>query len=218
MRLHISYRNLEAAAAAEAAGTPYLLTLKNKSAAAWTFYVYQKAPQPASNIFSLAWFASPFVIMPGNQITFEWEITYNFVWGANGQVIPGVTFNASGDISADPAGANTTTFSALPGPNLSGAVKAPPSGSLVIKDADDVPNNTFSVGIGMSGTGTYVVQAGTSLTHQFTPTPSYWVAAGTDVRVGTVLNIQTVTNNAEVKYPVNVFDKTLTLNESNIWV
>jgi len=218
--MRISYRSLaaEGATAAEGAGTPYLLTLKNKSAAAWTFYVYQKAPQPANNIFSLAWFASPFVILPNNQITFEWEEIYNFVWGANGQVIPGVTFNASGDISASPAGANTTTFSTKPGPNLSGAVKAPPSGSLVINDADDVPNNTFSVGIGMSGTGTYVVQAGTNLKHQFTPTPSYWIAAGVDIKVGTVLNIQTVTTTTEVKYPINVFTRTLTLNESNVWV
>lgn len=214
MGLHVSYRALEA----EASGTPYNLMLKNESAQAWTFYVYQKAPQPSNNIFSLAWFASPFVIMPGNKISFEWEIVYNFVWGANGIVIPGVTFSASGDIDCDPAGDNTSTFSAQPGPNLSAAVTAPPSGSLVIKDAADVPNNAFTVGIGMSGTGTYVVQAGPSLTHQFTPTPSYWVAAGVDVKVGTVLNIQTVTTTAEVKFPANVFSKTLTLNDSNKWV
>lgn len=222
MSLSISYRSLAAtastAALAEDAGTNYSLTLKNQSAQPWTFYVYQKMPVQSNNVFSLAWFASPFVITVGNRITFEWQLNYNFVWGATGIVQPGVTFNAGGEIDGDPSGANTTTFSAQPGPNLSSAIKAPPSGSLVIKDADNVPNNTFSVGIGMSGTGTYVVQAGPSLTHQFTPTPSYWIAAGTDVKVGTVLSIQTVTNNAEVKFPANVFDRTLTLNDSNQWV
>ncbi len=217
MEPHVSDRALEQATAA-AAPTPYSLTLINKSAQAWIFYVYQKQPMPASNVFSLAWLASPFMINAGNQITFEWQVVYNFVWGATGTVMPGVTFNASGMIGCDPSGANTTTFSTQPGPNLSAAVKAPPSGSLVINDADGVPNNTFSVGIGMSGTGTYVVQAGPHLTHQFTPTPSYWIAAGTNVRVGTVLDIQTITKTTEVKFPANVFQQTWTLNENYIWV
>jgi hypothetical protein len=211
---HIAYRS---SLAAEAAGTPYLLTLQNASAAPWTFYVYQKLPQPSADVFSLAWFASPFVIVPGSKISFEWQIDYNFVWGATGVVMPGVTFNAGGEILADPAGNNTTTFSAQPGPNLSTAVQAPPSGSLVINDASNVPNNTYSVGIGMSGTGTYVVQAGPNLKHTFTPTPSYWVAAGSNVKVGTVLNIQTVTQTAEAKFPVNVFNLTGTLDQSNKW-
>jgi len=222
MGIHISYRGPEkkaaTPAAAAAAGTTYSLTLKNQSAQAWIFYVYQQMPAQSNDLFSLAWFASPFMITVGNRITFEWDIVYNFVWGATGTVRPGVTFNASGEIDGDPSGANTTTFSATPGPNLSAAVKAPPSGSLVINDADDVPNNTFSVGIGMSGTGTYVVQAGPNLKHQFTPTPSYWIAAGTDVKVGTVLDIQTVTRTIEAKFPVNVFAQTWTLNESNTWV
>lgn len=217
MSTTISYRLLGAAAAA---GTSYSLTLKNESSAPWTFYVYQKAPQQSNDLFSLAWFASPFVIRVGSRITFDWQISYNFVWAATGIVMPGVTFNAGGELDADPDGPNTTTFSAPPrsGPGLSPVTKAPPSGSLVINDADDVPNNTYSVGIGMSGTGTFVVQAGTSLKHQFTPTPSYWIAAGTNVNVGTVLNIQTVNQTKEVKFPANVFTKTMTLNERNEWV
>ena len=158
------------------------------------------------------------MIRVGNRITFEWQIVYNFVWGATGIVMPGVTFIAGGELEADPDGANTTTFSSNPGPGLSPVTKAPPAGSLVINDADDVPNNTYSVGLGMSGAGTFVVQAGTSLKHQFTPKPSYWIAAGSNVNVGTVLNIQTVTQNKEVQFPANVFSRTLTLNQSNQWV
>jgi len=214
---YIDRQQKSLAAAAAGDGTPYELTLKNESSAAWTLYVYQKLPALSPDIFSLAWFASPFVITPGNRITFEWQIVYNFVWGATGTVMPGVTFNASGEIDGDPAGANTTTFSTSPGPNLSAAVQAQPSGSLVIKDATNVPNNTFSVGIGMSGTGTYVVQAGANLTHLFTPTPSYWVAAGTGVKVGSVLDIKTVTQTAEAKFPVNQFKRTGILGQDNTW-
>lgn len=216
MGIHVSYCNPEANLAADA-GTGYTLTMTNKSAAPWTFYVYQKAPQPSANVFSLAWFASPFIITVGSQIRFSWDLVYNFVWGATGVIMPGVTFTAGGAIDASPAGANTTTFSAQPGPNLSPAVTAPPAGSLVINDASNVPNNTFSVGIGMSGTGTYVVQAGTNLAHTFTPTPSYFIAAGQNVQVGTVLNIQTVTQTAPVVFPVNLFNAAATLDQSNTW-
>jgi rhizosphere induced protein len=213
MGILVSYRD----AIAEDVGTPYSLTLNNQSAEAWTFYVYQKPPTLTSNIFSLAWFASPFLITPGSQIIFTWDIFYNFIWGNTGTIMPGVTFTAGGTIDADPAGANTTTFSIQPGPNLSPASQVPPSGSLIINDSNDVPNNEFSVGIGMSGTGTYAVQAGANLTHIFTPTPSYWVAAGQDVRVGTVLDIQTITTTAEVSFPVNQFNATGTLDQSNTW-
>jgi hypothetical protein len=220
MSVLVSYLDPErktAALAAGDAGTPYTLTLRNMSLQSWTFYVYQKMPNLSPEIFSLAWFASPFVITPNNKITFEWKLLYNFVWGATGVIMPGVTFNAGGEIDGDPAGANTTTFSTAPGPNLSDAKPGQPPGSLVIKDAPNVPNASFSVGIGMSGTGTYVVQAGANLTHLFTPTPSYWVAAGTGIQVGTVLDIKTVTQTAEAKFPTNVFKRIGTLGEDNTW-
>lgn len=214
MGLHISYRDPEV----EAAGHPYSLTLKNQSRMPWIFYVYQKMPQPSNNFFSLAWLASPLMIPVGDQITFEWEVVYNFVWGETGNISPGATFNASGVIDADPAGANATTFSASPEPNLSGAVKAPPVGSLIISDAGSLPLYVYSVGIGMSGAGIHVVQAGPNLTYQFRPTLNYWIAAGTDEKVGTVLSIQTITHTAEVKFSEGVFSKTMTFNEALQWV
>ncbi|AHG50166.1 protein rhiA (plasmid) [Rhizobium leguminosarum bv. trifolii CB782] len=227
MTLHISYANKEItdqarasqpAGQALAQGTQYSLLLKNQSAQPWTFYVYQKIPQQMANVFSLAWFCSPYQIRVGNQIKFTWEIDYNFVWSDTGQLIPGVDFLASGVQDGSPAGANTTTFSLDGGPGLSNPVKGDPAGSLVIKDAANVPNSRFSVGIGMSGTGTYVVQAGTNLTHTFTPTPSYWIAAGTNVNIGTVLSIDTITQTSEVKFPSAVYNLVGTLQEDNSWV
>ncbi|TQX84479.1 MULTISPECIES: protein rhiA [Rhizobium] len=227
MTLHISYAKKEITDQARASqpasqaltqGTQYSLLLKNQSAQAWTFYVYQKMPQPVADVFSLAWFCSPYQIRVGNQIKFTWEIDYNFVWSDTGQLIPGVDFLASGDQDCSPAGANTTTFSLDGGPGLSVPVKGDPAGSLVIKDAPSVPNNRFSVGIGMSGTGTYVVQAGTNLTHTFTPTPSYWIAAGANMRIGSVLSIDTITQTSEAKFPSAVYNLVGTLQEDNSWV
>lgn len=205
------------ASGSEAAGQSYSLTLKNQSAESWTFYVYQKPPQPIANVFSLAWFASPFVIVQDAQITFKWEIVYNFVWSATNILIPGVTFSASQTIDCSPSGNNKTNFSNLPGPNFSSAIKGDPSGSLIIADADNVPNKTYSVGIGMSGTGTYAVQAGANLTHTFTPTPSYWVAAGSNVQVGTVLDITTIGLTEEVIFPISKYSAVGILGEDNDW-
>jgi hypothetical protein len=207
-----------AAMDAAAAGTPYSLNLINESASPWTFYVYQQLPNQASaNVFSLAWFCSPFSIVPGANITFQWTIDYTFVWGAVGTIQPGVVFSAGQTIDADPASDNTTNFSISPGPNLSPAVAGTPQGSLVISDASTVPSGAFSVGIGMGNAGTFVTPAGPNLVHTFTPTPTYWIAAGTQVQVGTILDITTVTQNLEVIFPVNVYDVTCTLNSSNQW-
>ncbi|AEI61952.1 hypothetical protein LILAB_00080 [Corallococcus macrosporus] len=69
----------------------------------------------------------------------------------------------------------------------------------------------------MGDAGTFATQAGANLTHTFIPTPSYWVAAGVDQKVGTVLDIQTVTQTAPVIYPDNVYSLTATLNDDNTW-
>jgi hypothetical protein len=206
------------ALSATAAGTPYSLKLINQSDNSWTFYVYQQVPnQQSANVFSLAWFCSPFNIVPSANITFEWTIDYTFVWGRTGTIQPGVTFSAGQTIFADPASLNTTTFGIAPGPNLLAAVSGPPQGSLVINDASSVPSNTYSVGIGMGEAGTFVTPAGPNLLHTFTPTPTYWIAAGTDVKIGTILDITTVTQNLQVIFPINVYAVSYTLGANNKW-
>jgi hypothetical protein len=208
-----------AAAVATAASTPYSLTLQNQSADPWDFFVYQQTPnEQSANVFSLAWFCSPFDIAPGAEITFTWTIDYTFVWGATGTIQPGVVFSAGQTIPADPQSANITNFSMTQGPNLSPAVAGTPQGSLVINDASTVPSNTFSVGIGMGDAGTFVTSAGPGLIHTFTPTPTYWIAAGTNIQVGTILDITTVTKNTlQVIFPINVYDVTCVLGANNQW-
>jgi hypothetical protein len=198
----------------------YQLTLKNNSVNPWTFYVYQTVPnQASSNVFSLAWFASPFTIAQGTKITFDWTIDYGLVWGAVGDVIPGVTFSASDCMPADLTGSNTIKFSnANNTPSFSSQAKGNPAGSLVISSDESVPNKRFSVGMSMSGAGTFVTEAGPNLTHTFTPTPTYYIAAGTDVRVGTILDITTVNPNQQVIFPDNIYALSYELGTDNKWV
>src|SRR5918992_494654 len=192
MGLRISYRGSDVNAV-------YNLTLRNQSGAPWIFYIYQGFPYPEIHIYSLVWLASPSMIPVGGQVTFTWWVRYNFVWGETGSLQPGLIFNAGQVIDADPAGANTTTFSASPAPNLSPAVAATHEGVLRIDCAGPLPVNLYSVGIGMAGVGTFVAQAASRLRYQFTPTapPRYWIGFGTDIRVGTVLDRRDVSSPTE---------------------
>src|SRR5664279_3456362 len=109
------------------------------------------------------------------------------------------------------------TFATAPGPNMSPAVPGSPQGTMVINDAATVPNNTFSVGIGMGDAGTFVTTAGPNLLHTFNPAPNpaYWIAAGTNVQVGTILDIATITRNLQVTFPTNVCNVTCVLGSNN---
>lgn len=210
--------NARLAAAAATSGIPYSIKLINQSASPWKFFGYQQvANEQSANLFSLVWFCSPFTMVPGAYMTFQWTIDYNFVWSIDEVIVPGVIFSAGQVIPADPQSANTTNFSTAPGPNMSPAVAGSAQGSLVINDASTVPNNTFSVGIGMGGAGTIVAAAGPNLLHTFSPATTYWIAAGTNVQVGTILDVTTITRNLQVTFPINVYDVTCVLGSTNQW-
>ncbi|WP_392530697.1 hypothetical protein [Nostoc sp. C117] len=215
MAIHISYEPQDVANA----GQRYTLKCVNQSGRNWVFYVYQKLPDITSEIFSLAWFASPYKIKPNDYIKFTWYINYNFVWSDTGKLQPGIIFEAGGAQDANLDTQNSTTFGYENGaPGLSTPTgDSSNKGTLVITDLDNIPDNKFSVGIGMSGYGTYVTQAGPNLNHLFTPTPYYWVAAGDEMEVGKVLKIDTVTRTAEIEYPKNVYDIIATLGADYTW-
>jgi hypothetical protein len=194
------------------------LTLKNESLQPWTFYVYQRMATQPDPVFSLAWLVSPVMVPVGSQVTFHWEVAYNFAWEETGTISPGRIFTPAQVIAADPLGANATTFSVSPEPQLSDPVPLPPAGRLIIKVAGSVPLNRFAVGISMSGIETYAVQAMPNMSYQFAVTPSYWIAAGTDVSTGTVLSPPPIANSAQVQFPVGVASLTRTLDEALQWV
>jgi hypothetical protein len=198
-------------------GTTYTLKCVNDSVADWVFYIYQRMPQQPSDIFSLAWFASPYKISPGSQIVFDWSIDYSFVWGNSGVVQPGVNYNASGSKPCSLTGNNQTTFSLDDNaPQLSNPTTGGQAGSLTVNVAGNVPNLMFATGIGMSNQGTFVQQALQNAPQIYTPEPEYYIAAGTQMQMGVVL-AQTITGAAEVKYPQSVYTLTATLGSDQKW-
>ena len=95
-------------------------------------------------------------------------------------------------------------------------VTAQPTGILRVIQTPTVPLKQASVGIGMSGSGTFVVQAQPNLTLNFTPHPKYYIVAG-NYSQGQVLDIAETTNAAEVAFPPGVYQMTAILNEDNTW-
>jgi hypothetical protein len=198
----------------------YAVTLKNDSAMPWTLYLYQRLPnQSSGSMFSLVWFASPYTMAPQTQMTFRWTLDYGFIWSQCGTLMPGVSFNASGNYPAGVTSNNSTTFSVNNNtPAMSPPTTGNPSGSLIIQCTSNVPDNTYGVGISMSGQGTFVAPAGAYRSQVFTPaqTPSYWIAAGNYVQSGTILDVETIAGQ-QVIFPDNVYALTYSLGQDNQW-
>lgn len=206
-----------AAKSAVGAATNYTLECRNDSIAPWVFYVYQTMPQQPSDVFSLAWFASPYKLAKGAKISFTWSIDYSFVWGNSGVVMPGVNYQAGAVVPCDLTGANQTTFSYNNNtPDLSTPVTGGQAGSLTVNQSSTVPNAVFGTGIGMSGQGAFVQQALANAPQIYTPTPKYWIAAATSIQMGVVL-AQTITQNAQITFPSNTYKMYATLSDQQIW-
>lgn len=194
-----------------------MITFINNSTNTGDMMCFQQDPNiSASGVFSLAWFAKS--AHPNTHIDFSWEIDYSFVWAETGQLKPGVIFNASQTVATDPYGDNnqitlTYTDEAY---DFIDQTQGSPTGSLYIKENNTIPLKQASVGIGMSGTGTFVVDAQPNYNETFTPHPTYWVAFGS-YKTGEVLDIQSVTNTAEVSFPAGITHMYAILNEDNTW-
>lgn len=199
--------------------TQYSLTCVNSSDQIGSFAVFQKAPPLTTpgNVFSLAWFAR--ATHPGTTVTFTWSVDYSFVWSETGILKPGIKFSASEVLGANPDRQNNVQltvdqFGASYFNNLNG--NGTP-GSLTIQQMANVVPNRTSVGVGMSGAGTFVVQAAPNMTAVFTPHPNYWVLFG-NYQTGEVMDIEDVTGAEEVTYGGSLTSRTAVLGLDNLIV
>ena len=188
----------------------YTVTCTNNSAALGRFVVFQKPPGGGPNIFALAWFAK--AAHPGTNVTFRWTTDYCFVWSETGVIVPGITFSAWQIVPADPVGRNLIqlTEDAYAATYFTSPTDSGPKGALTIHQLSNVVPRRTSVGIGMSGSGTTVMQAVPNFNVSFTPRPNYWVAFG-NYFTGQVLDIEHMTGATEVIYPPEITSRTATL-------
>jgi hypothetical protein len=197
--------------------TTYKLTLINQSEAAWFFYAYQAPGGQTPGFLCPVWICSPFMIAPNVNYSFEWAPNYIFVWGAVGVIAPGVVFLANETLPADLQTANSTNFSVEPEPQFSPPGKGSQPGSLAINVGGSVPADTFSIGIGMGESATLVLPAVSNRSYTIAPAPTLWIAAGTNVEAGMILDTSAVEQNFQVTFPPNIFKVTCTLNKNSRW-
>lgn len=198
--------------------TQYSLTLVNNSSSPGTFALFQRPPTGSTDVFPVAWFAR--ATQPHTQVTVQWTEDHSFVHGETGVLRPGVTFNASQIVAADPMGQNYIRLSNDLG---GGSCFSPPdtcgsTGSLTIEQGRDVAAERSGVGIGMSGAGTFVVQATPNRTLAFTPHPNYWVAFAEHFQAGEVLDLDNISGEVEVTFPGSTTSRTVTLQPNNLLV
>jgi rhizosphere induced protein len=206
-------------ATSESGGTTYTIRFVNNSTNNWDFCCYQQDPGLTKNpgVMSLAWFAQP--VAPTTTTKYSWQVLYNFVWAQTGILVPGVIFDASQTRDANPDGTNnqigltkTSRGSYTFTPQTSAQ-----AGSLFVNCDNTIAANELSVGVGMSGNGTFVVPAQPNINVTFTPHPEYWVTFG-DLESGQVMDIQSVVStSAKVSFPPNVYSMTATLKADNTW-
>ncbi|MFI9530443.1 hypothetical protein [Micromonospora rosaria] len=199
-------------------GTPYSVTIVNNSKIDdENAIVFQQQPSQPADMYSLAWLSK--MCHAGTSITFKWTIDYNFVWGQTGTLKPGVDYEAGQIIPADLQNQNMVTLSYIDdgfefGTPTSGA--AP--GSLLITEDETVPGPGLatqgSVGIGMSGAGTFVVPTQPKTGAQFLLTPTYWLAFGS-YKAGTVVTEDILTEPYQLKYPDGETDATAVFDGEN---
>lgn len=197
-------------------GVTYTLIFQNNSTNRGSVCVYQEDPNIGNpNVQSLAWFAKR--AAPTTRSIFTWSVDYSFIWAETGELIPGVLFAASQTWQADLTSTNQVTFShAGEMYTFQNQQRGPQAGSLYIREDATVPLKQASVGIGMSGAGTFAVQAQPNFNLIFTPHPKYYITFG-EFTPGEVLDITQITDKAEIRFPAGVTSMTAILLEDNSW-
>ncbi len=193
----------------------YSVIFKNESTNSGNICLFQKDPDiGVTDVMSLAWFSK--YVYPSTNVTFDWEIDYNFVWSETGELVPGVIFHASQSPDANLTDSNAITLSHDKAYHFKNQSSKTPQGSLYIQEDSTIPLKMASVGIGMSGCGTFVVQAQPNMNLTFTPHPEYWIAFG-NYNQGQVLDIQEMTNDVQIKFPNGIYTMVATLKADNTW-
>lgn len=198
--------------------THYTLTVKNNSLLSGDICVYQTNPNGSdNNLHTLAWFSKK--CHPHTEIMFEWDLEYSFTWCETGVLTPGVRFYASQIEPADPTNTsqNAIGFTLQDGAyTFTSTSKRPSAGSLGIYTDGTVPNNQASIGIGIGGKSAFAANATPNYNFTFIPHPQYWIAFG-NFTAGEVIDLNQVTNSAQIVFPVNIYSKEVTLKEDNTW-
>jgi hypothetical protein len=197
----------------------YSLVARNDSSNPGAICVYQtNASLAVPGVMSLAWLTKR--VNPTTQVVFRWNIEYSFAWYETGQLGAGILCVASQIWPADLEATNQVSFiQNASGFTFLNQTAGPNPANLYIQQNGTIPLDKVSVGIGVSGAGTFVTQAQpNAITNFQSPSAAvYWITFG-DYTQGDVLDVAGMTTpKAAVPYPANIYSMTAVLGKDNKW-
>lgn len=199
-------------------GADYQIDFINDSMNPGTFMIFQQDPNLAiPGLISLAWITK--FANPNTQGFFNWNLNYNFSWMESESPASGIVSGSSQSVQAgqDLATMNGITLTYNQGFSFIDPTDQSPAGSLCIKQDATIPMSRATVGIGMGGAPTFMVQAEPNMDLVFTPHPDYWIAFG-EFNQGETINVQEVAAKAtQVSFPPGITKMKVTLNPDNTW-
>jgi hypothetical protein len=196
-------------------GTVFQINFVNNSTNPGTFMVFQQDPNLGmKDVLSLAWMTQ--YANPNTNGYFRWSVSFDFVWKQNKAISSEITAGTSQFAPADPMGNNGIVLTYDGQYSFIDPSASAPPGSLQITQDQTIPLKQASVGIGMSGAGTFLVPTEPNMNLLFTPNPEYWIAFGNFIQ-GAVLDIQEITKAALVTFGPGITEVTATLNVDDTW-
>lgn len=194
----------------------YSIIFKNDSSNIGTACLFQRQPDASDpNVMSLAWFARK--AAPATVVQFSWGIDYCFVWSETGDLMLKGTFESHEIVPANLETANSIKLVYTQGCyQFVDQGKGAMPGTLLITEGAEIPLKKASVGIGMSGSPTLVVQAQPNMNLSFSPHPQYWIVFG-NFEQGQVLDTAQMTDSVQIVFPPNCYQMKATLKIDNTW-
>ena len=194
------------------------ITIKNNGTFKGNISIFQKQPDlKAMGAMSLAWLTKG--ANPNTKLKFEWIENYCFLWSEGEELKPGVVFSSSQTIPTNLRTNNKiklekNEYGYFFTNQITDAIH---KDTLIIEESNSIPGNEASIGIGMSGLGTFVWQSEPNVYLNIQPKPQYWVTYGT-FNQGEVLNTQQLVDRAiQIEFPANKYTAIVTLNSNNTW-
>jgi rhizosphere induced protein len=186
----------------------------NNSDHGGSFCIFQQHPNPGTS--ALAWFVK--FANPGTMVYFSWDDTdYCFIWKETGPLIPGQKSEASQFLPAAPYDNNVVTLTKSNGGyQFIDQTSGGQPGMLTVRTDQTVLVNQASVGVGMSGSGTFAVQTLPQMIFTFEPHAEYWLAFG-DFQQGQAFDTSTISNPFQIIFPPNISTMRVALDMNNSW-
>lgn len=181
--------------------TKYTLNVVNKSESNASFVIFQKNPNiENANPLTLAWQTQTF--HDNNSIDFQWETSYDLVWGESKELKHGVNFQETSSqkrfaISHD------------------GEIQLKKLHQEAVAN-NSIPEGAQSIGVAMGGAPVFAMAADSNMDATIDTKPEYWIAHG-KFNAGDVIDTDAIENSVRIHFDEGTNSKRVTLKEDETW-